>query len=280
MGGDKGLFGGVSQTLFGDGGAGAAQKMALAQQGQAQKNYDTVSGLANTMTTQGLANYDKLLTQQDTELSRQEQMVKQIDPTVLAASNQALQLLQGKSASSLAPIQAQRNQQRQQLLSNLRSQLGPGAETSTAGIQALNNFDMQTNSLSSQQQQSALGLANQTFGTFSGYGQGVNQSIGQMANLVGNRANLQYNQANLLSNAGQQLTQTAGSQYLGDYITGKQNAAFGQQMVGAAAQGGMMYATGGMSAMSKPSAPTPNGMMATNGNGNSFDTGVFGPDGP
>lgn len=261
------MFGGISQALFGDGGAGAAQSAAMAQLQNAQQNYKTISGIGQDMTTQGLANYDKALSAQDKNLSRQEQMVAQIDPTVLAASKQAADLLAGKSASSLAPIQAQRNQQRQQLLSNLRAQLGPGAETSTAGIQALNQFDMQTNSLLAGQQQGALQLANQTFGTFSGYGQGINQSIGQMAQITGARAGLQGNYANMLNAANQGVQQNAGAPYLGDYLRGQQNAAFGRQMLGAAIQGGSMAAMGGFGG----------GGAGAAGAGAAAGSGSFGP---
>lgn len=254
------MFGGVSQALFGDGGAGAAQSAAMAQLQNAQQNYKTISGIGQDMTTQGLANYDKALAAQDKNLSRQEQMVAQIDPTVLAASKQAADLLAGKSASSLAPIQAQRNQQRQQLLSNLRAQLGAGAETSTAGIQALNQFDMQTNSLLAGQQQQALQGANQTFNALSGYGQGINQSIGQMANITGARAGLQGNYANMLNAANQGVQQNAGAPFLGQYIQGQQQQNFANQLLGAGIQGGMMAATGGFSGLSGGGQPRAGGL--------------------
>ncbi len=233
-GGGGGLLGGVTQTLFGDGGAAAAQAAAMEQQGQARGAFGKISSIADQMTTQGLAGYDKALTAQSNNLSRQEEMVKQIDPTVLAASQQALKLINGQQSSTLAPIQAQRDQQRANLMNTLRSQMGPGAETSTAGRQALNNFDMQTNSLLGQQQQSALGQLGNTFGQFSGYGQQLNQTIGQMANITGQRADLQGRQAGLYQQAYNPMIQTAGADQVAATMRGQQNAAFGQQMFGAA----------------------------------------------
>ncbi len=197
------------------------------------------------MTTQGLLNYDKALGAQDRQISRQEEMVKQIDPTVLEASNQALKLLRGESSSTLAPIQNQRGQQRQKLLDTLRSQLGPGAETSTAGIQALTRFDSETNNLLSGQQQSALqGLGN-TFNQFSGYGQQLNQSIGQYGQLTGARAGLQGNYASLLNSAANPLQQTAGAQFTADTLKGQQQYALGTQLLGAAVTGGAGALKGG-----------------------------------
>lgn len=242
-GGGGGVLGGVSEALFGDGGAAAAQRAAMEQQGQARSAFGKVTSIADQMTTQGLAGYDKALAAQSANLSRQEEMVKQIDPTVLAASQQALKLINGQQSSTLAPIQAQRDQQRANLLNTLRQQMGPGAETSTAGRQALNNFDMQTNSLMGQQQQSALGQLGNTFGQFSGYGQQLNQSIGQLAGITGQRAGLQGQQAAIYQQAYNPMIQSAGADQVAATMRGKQDLAFGQQL----ASGAAAYFTGGMS---------------------------------
>ena len=244
MGGDGGLLGGISQTLFGDSGAGAAQSAAEAQQRAAGANYNQIKSIGEQMTTQGLLNYDKALQASDRNLQRQEQMIAQIDPTVLEASKQALKLLKGESAPALAPAQQQRQMQRQQLLNTLREQLGPGAETSTAGIQALNRFDSETNSLLGQQQQSALQGINQTFNTFGSYSQQLNPLISQYADITNARAGLQSNYANLLNQASAPVQQTAGAQYTGAVLRGQQNAAFGQQLFGGALAAGGAYLGG------------------------------------
>ena len=123
----------------------AAQAAAMAQQQAAQAAYDETAGIVNPATTAGLLAFDRDIKNQEKNLSRQEQLISQLDPTIIEASQQALRLLRGESSSTLAPIQAQRDQQRQKLMNSLRQQLGPGAESSTAGIQALTRFDAETN---------------------------------------------------------------------------------------------------------------------------------------
>jgi len=263
MGGEGGggLFGGIQRTIFGDGGAGAAEDAAMAQQAQAQRNYGTIKSITDMATTQGIAQFEKDLQNQERELGRQEQLVSQIDPTIMEASQQALKLLRGESSSTLAPIKAQRDQQRAQLLNRLREQMGPGAETSTAGIQALTRFDSETNSLLSGQQQSALQLLGGTAGQFSALRPNINQTIGARSQYGQGGSGLQFQQADMLNRASGQLTDTAGAQYTGDVLRGKQDAAFGQQMIGA----GMAYATGGMSAAGGAAKPATGGTKSAAG---------------
>ncbi len=216
--------------------ADAAGGAANAQLRNSQANYANISSIGSQMTTQGLANYDKALSYQSNQLSRQEEMVKQIDPTVLAASQQALKLINGQESSTLAPVRAQRDQQRANLLNTLRQQMGPGAETSTAGRQALNQFDMQTNSLMGQQQQSALGQLGNTFQQFGSYGNQLNQSIGQFANITGERAGLQGNYAQMLNAANGNVYQSSGAPYVGSMVAAQGQQAMGNQLTGLAGQ--------------------------------------------
>lgn len=103
--------------------------------------------------------------QMDTRIKDQEAYLKSFDPVFQKAGSEALALLQGKEAAVLAPIRRQRQIQREQLKGRLRQQLGSGFETSTAGFQALNQFDQQTNDMETMAQQNTLnqfmGYANQ-----------------------------------------------------------------------------------------------------------------------
>jgi hypothetical protein len=146
----------MGRKLFGDGGAKAAQRAAMQQQAEAGAAYRQYADIINPATTAGLLQLDKDLANQEKNLVRQEQLIAQIDPTVIEASQQALRLLKGERSSALGPAEQQRSQQRQKLLNNLRERLGPGAETSTAGLQALNRFDSETSQFLAGQQQSAL----------------------------------------------------------------------------------------------------------------------------
>lgn len=125
------------------------------------------------------------LENQQQSISRQQELFASIDPAVMEASQQALQLLQGEEARSLAPLKKERASQRRALVDRLREQLGPGAETSTAGMQALNSFDDDTSALLSNAQQQGI---SQLFGIAQTGAQGrsaLNQGIGQLANIGG-----------------------------------------------------------------------------------------------
>lgn len=238
--------------LIGQGGANkaadAAQNAALAQQSEAQRQYNEQSGIVNKATVAGLANYDKALKAQEGNLSRQEQLVKQIDPTIIEASQQALKLLRGEQSSTLAPLQNQRNMQRQKLVNSLREQLGPGAETSSAGQQALTRFDSESANIFSGAQQQAIQNLGSTFGQFSsGRPDILRQSMG-LGQIGQSRADLSFGQANALQRFGQPLLQSAGAQYTADALKGKQQASFGNSLMGAGMQGlGAQFAGGGMS---------------------------------
>jgi hypothetical protein len=116
------------------------------------------------------------------DVARKQKILDSADPALIEAGKQALDMLQGKQAASLAPLQNQRAQQRAALEQNLQKQLGSDYATSTAGIQALNNFDQQTSNLSTQLQQSTLSQ-------FMGY-VGMGEQAGNMQNNIGNAAGL------------------------------------------------------------------------------------------
>jgi hypothetical protein len=95
---------------------------------------------------------------QERQVQRQEELAKTINPALIEQGKQYAALHQGKSAPALSNLQNQRAIQRQQLVGQLQQQLGPGAETSTAGMQALNQFDQETSNQTSQAQQQYTGL--------------------------------------------------------------------------------------------------------------------------
>jgi hypothetical protein len=226
--------------LDGDGGAGAAQAAAMSQQREARSQYGEQAGMIRGASTASLAQMDQALQMQERNLARQEQLIAQIDPTIMEASQQALRLLKGESSSTLAPLERQRDMQRQKLMNSLREQLGPGAETSTAGIQALTRFDAETGTLMSGAQQQSLGNLGNIFGQFSAAKPNMTGEIGGLAALAGQRANIGYGGAAALGQAGQGMLQTAGAQYTGAVIKGQQQSALQNQIVGGAVQAGTM----------------------------------------
>lgn len=100
---------------------------------------------------------NKMLAYHQAAIDRDTANLQAINPAFVEAGQQAYQLLQGKNAPVLDPITQQRSLQRQGLMSQLNSQMGPGAATSSAGQMALNNFDLQTSGLMANAQQSYAG---------------------------------------------------------------------------------------------------------------------------
>lgn len=93
---------------------------------------------------------------QEITIAREQKLIEAVDPAIMEAGKQAYDMLQGKEAETLAPIRRQRERQKQQLRETLRRQLGPGFETSSAGIEAMSRFETETADLMAQTQQRAI----------------------------------------------------------------------------------------------------------------------------
>lgn len=161
--------------------AGAGLRSAIGREQNA--GYDIQRAIAAAKNPEELAALESAMANQGRFLERQQQVLANIDPAVMEASRQTLAIMQGKESQFLDPIRRDRADKRKALVDNLRSQLGPGAETGTAGIQALNQFDKETSLTLSTQRQQALdqvwGIANQGAQTSSGANsQGVQATLG------------------------------------------------------------------------------------------------------
>lgn len=99
----------------------------------------------------------RMLTYQKAAMDRDESIINAVDPAIKEAGSQAYRLMQGQEAAVLQPFKAEFDRKRQELQARLREQLGPGFESSTAGILALSKFDMQSQMAMSQIQSNALG---------------------------------------------------------------------------------------------------------------------------
>lgn len=136
--------------------AGAASG-AAASAAAAQEKTRAEATAAAQPSAQELSLLDKQLQTTEAGLKRQQQLLSAVDPALMAAGKQALDLLGGKEAGILAPMKAEQDRQRQRLEARLRDQLGPGYATSSAGIEALSRFDAQSQAQLTQAQQSAIG---------------------------------------------------------------------------------------------------------------------------
>lgn len=248
MGGIIGEFTGANKRA-----ANAAQGAAEAKEAQAGR------GLAAAQDTQAqlleaandpaaLARIEQQIGMQEKQIGRQESLIEATDPALKEAAAQALGLLQGKEAASLGPARQQRERQRGQLLNSLREQLGPGAETSTAGIQALSQFDTQTSEVLAGQQQTTLsGL----LGLTAQVRPDVGGEIGRLSNLTGQK----FGRQSSALTAGGQLEQgafaptisSAGSSFVGQGLRAAQQQQIGGEAfkLGVAAFTGMPPSDGG-----------------------------------
>ena len=226
----------------------AAHGSAMAQQRAAGQLNKEIKGRVDSsleMSPEELASQGQALDTQSRNLEKQEKLVGALDPAILEASQQALSILRGEESGILAPVRAQRQRQRQQLLDTLRNQLGPGAETSSAGQQALQKFDMETTDVLAGRQQSSL---SQLFGLAQG-GMGSRQALGQQSSLLnsmggqnfGQRAGLGMQGAGILAGTGQNVVNSAGARFTGDMIRAQQIQGIGNDVMqlGGAAIGGM-----------------------------------------
>lgn len=241
--------------------ASAAGKAAGAQGDAADRWQSYISGqqkdaLGNLKTPAQMAAYEQTLQSQEREVSRQEELVKSINPALIEAGKQANNLLQGKDAPVLSNIKNQRGLQRQQMLDSLREQLGPGAETSSIGQQALARFDNDSTNMFSQAQQQYLGVtSNLALGGAAQSGQTMNSANSTLDSIMLNSPGKQYADAvagftgmgSQAQNAG---VQAAGGQYAGAAIQGQNISSLGQNLVGL---GG---ALAGARKSTKPTDPT------------------------
>jgi hypothetical protein len=246
----------------------------MAQQREAKRGYNQYASSINPATVAGLASLDRDIQNQEKNLSRQEQLISQIDPTVIEASQQALKLLRGEQASSLGPMKAQREQQRQKLQNSLREQLGAGAETSTAGIQALTRFDSETNQLYAGAQQQALSNLGGVAGQFNAIRPDMLRELSGLSGFGQAKTGLEFQRAQGLLGASQGLQQTAGAKYAADVARGQQASAFGGQLMslGGMALGGALGGAGAAGAAGGAAA----GAGASLGGMGGYTSGMFG----
>ncbi len=218
--------------------AGAAGKASAAMQDQAHAWQLQVAAakqqaLSMVNTPSQIAAYDQALQGQEANVRRQESLVASLDPNIIEAGKQTMQLLQGHSAPVLANLQQQRDIQKQKMLDGLRTQMGPGAETSSAGQQAIQQFDQQTaNIMNDAQQQYLDKVSNMSMGGAATLGQTLSQVHSTLSSMQTQSPGVQA--ADLIAKftgaeAGAQGAQmeAAGGQFAGAQIQGQSLANIG-----------------------------------------------------
>ncbi len=256
-------LGGAVGGMFDSSGAGDAAQAMHDQANQwrsyVQGQQDKALSLVNTPSQ--IAAYDQALQGQEANVRRQESLVAQMDPAIIEAGKQTTQLLQGHAAPVLNQMQNQRSLQRTQMMDQLRTQLGPGAETSSAGIMAQQKFDQDTASIMNNAQQEYL---DKVSGLAMGGTQTLGQSLSQVHNVLSTMqtqspgaqaAELMAKFTGAMAGPQQALMESAGGAGLEKQIQSQKMQGLAQNLIGA---GAFMYgknSLGGTQA-TPPGTPT------------------------
>lgn len=268
------LTGGASIGFLGaERGAKAAARAAEDQQDAARAARGDVlregrriekSAIDYASSPQELRAYESSLSAAEKQLNMDQRLIDAIDPSLMEASKQVLGLLRGETSSTGGVLSSERARQRQSLVNTLRQQLGPGAETSSAGLKALAQFDAESANLGAANQNSSLASLMGVINSRPNLSMGLNalntagQNFGNRANRISG-AQMQTGSSLLaaLTGANQSVISTAGAGNVYGQLMGQWGQQMGNnlmnlsgQITGAALGGGLKGGGGA------PAAPT------------------------
>lgn len=143
------------------------QEMAMAS---AVKSPTEIAAISRIIQTR-----DSAWQQQKAELDKQFALLEAADPGIKEAGTQLYSLMKGEQTKMMDPVLKNRATQKAKLEAQLSRTLGPGFRTTSAGIKALESFDMGTDVLVFQVQQQAIDTAQKV------YQGGVQTRAGAMA---------------------------------------------------------------------------------------------------
>lgn len=249
LGGNMDLFGDMIGAtgglldpldLFGTRSSKAAGEMAKAQQQAALPSSAEIQALQDQINL-----YQRTLQLSEANIARQERTLNAIDPNLVESGKQLFNMMTGKDSQYLDPLKRQRAEQKAQLESRLKEQMGSGYAGSSAGQLALGGFDQQTSDAIIAGQERGLSTFGQLFGNLQGMQNNAFSS--QMAGgaQVGGVLGSILSSQNQIKSRG---IPGAGADYTEAYMRAKQQQALGGDIVklGAMAMtgGGSVPATG------------------------------------
>ncbi len=252
-----------STSLLGSAWAGqdaadAQGQIAEEQLNQQRSDRDSAVAAAEP-SPQEIAQLNRAISLNEADIIRKDKLLASSDPALIEAGKQALDLLKGAEAKTLGPLKSKIAKEEQTLRQRLASQLGPGYENTTAGIQALQAFNEQSSNAISTAQ-------NQTLGQLLGVAQDTSSRYGYQTNIAnsGTFAQLYGNQSARKVNAitGSPIT-NAGANFVSDL----QSARNAQQTFGQVLQIAGIATGAGAFNSPKPS-PTAQAPTANVGNVN------------
>jgi hypothetical protein len=126
--------------------------------GRAQDKAAKAAGRAFAPTAEEIAFQRQAFAAEGRDIGRREAEIIQLSRAMEQAGLNLGDLLKGRESASLSPLRGEIDRQRNLLRQQLAQRLGPGFETSTAGSQALNEFERQAAAglIGAQQQDIAL----------------------------------------------------------------------------------------------------------------------------
>jgi len=222
----------------------AQKKIGKAQAGAAGRMREEALAFA-APTSQELENltkqvnlYDRMYAQSSAMIDQlTEQVTKMYGPAIMEQGKQLYGQLRGEASGVVRSFDNQRGRQREQLRASLVEKLGPDALTSSAGVNALNDFDQKTSDMRAGIEETSLNNAVQRIGnlqqgqTSAGYTglQAYNGMSGLLGNIQKGFGDIQTRQVNAAVGTGEAIMRTAGSEYLGEMGYGKMISDLGSQ---------------------------------------------------
>lgn len=217
---------------------------------------------------------DTAYAQQKADLDKQTALLDAADPAVKEAGSQLYDLMKGQSTKMLDPVLKNREIARQKLEGSLARTLGSGFRTTSAGIAALTQFDLGTDTLVSQTQQQAveqaqkvysggIQLRNQSQSAATEMYKGITSMDSAAAQIEANAKNREVNAVigatqstpvnfGAIQDATKDAAGAAGAPYAGDIMGGQAISNFGGAIMNIGSNlGGQVVGTGLQGAMLK-----------------------------
>lgn len=233
-----------------------AEDNAAKQEALANRDIANQEGIARRLGDLANPNQTELqlLEQQLISIQRDIKVSETQDKNVMAYNEGLSQVLAGKEAPVLSPMRNEQNRQREAMVAQLRMQLGPGAETSSAGMEALNRFDQNQQLSNAQAQQSYLGtLQTGAFAQSRDISRGINSAENIMQNqytrsanaITGGRTNLSPLLAAAEARYQSDLLPSQNYGKIGEQVSSSGMSALGGQL-GGGKGGGQLPSQGGV----------------------------------
>lgn len=265
-----GIIGGVGGFFAGSGQADSAEayaQMAAAQAAQAAREREQAMGAANPSFDElqnlqnQLYNMNRLYAFQSAQWDRESKMLEAQSPGLLASAQSMYDLMSGKKESGmLKPLRDQLEWKRSQLQGQLREQLGPGAEQSSAGIEAMSKFDNQSAMTLEQAQLQAIQMGGYGLNAATSNYEALRGNFGLDATQYAGLAGIYAQDSNFIKNRqlqallGTSQTPYAGSEHVQDALNGAASGSYAKSALQLLAQGGG-YALGSVAGRYNPSSP-------------------------